>query len=177
MQQLHWSKLLYGMHGLAPKSSISRLNFFGLLIRWCNQHKLLHHYFQTVLSVFKIWCNQNKLLHHYFQQFWTCLKYDAIKTNYCITIFKNLQNSWHFWTVEEFRIYFICTAKFLTFSDGGGIQDLSYLYCKIPDISRRWRNLGSILFVLQNSRHFWTVVDFEIYFICTAKFLTLSDGE
>ena len=112
-----------------------------------------------------------------FKQFWTCLKYDAIKTNYCITIFKNLQNSWHFWTVEEFRIYFICTAKFLTFSDGGGIQDLSYLYCKIPDISRRWRNLGSILFVLQNSWHFWTVVDFEIYSICTAKFLTFSDGE
>ena len=28
--------------------------------------KLLHHYFQTVLNMFKIWCNQNKLLHHYF---------------------------------------------------------------------------------------------------------------
>jgi hypothetical protein len=26
-------------------------------------------------------------LHHYFKQFSTCLKYDAINTNYCITIF------------------------------------------------------------------------------------------
>ena len=38
------------------------LNMFEL---WCNQNKLLHHYFQTVLSIFEIWCNQCKLLHHY----------------------------------------------------------------------------------------------------------------
>ena len=62
-----------------------------------------------------------------------------------------LQNSWHFWTVEEYlRIYFICTAKFLTFLDRGGILDLSYFYCKISDIFGRRRNFGSILFVLQN---------------------------
>ena len=51
-----------------------------------------------------------------------------------------LQNSWHFWTVEEYlRIYFICTAKFLKILGRGGI-------------------LGSILFVLPNSWHFQTVV-------------------
>ena len=63
-----------------------------------------------------------------------------------------LQNSWHFWTVEEYlRIYFICTAKFLAILGSGGI-------------------LGSILFALQNFWHFWTVEEFQIYFICTAKF-------
>ena len=36
-----------------------------------------------------------------------------------------------FLMVEEFWIYFICTAKFLTSLDGGGILDLFYLYCKI----------------------------------------------
>ena len=64
-----------------------------------------------------------------------------------------LQNSRHFWTMEEyFGIYFIFTVKFLTFSDGGGIfWDLLYLYCKISDIFRWWRNiLGSTLFILQN---------------------------
>jgi hypothetical protein len=30
-----------------------------------------------------------------------------------------LQNSWNFWTVEEFWTYFICTAKFMTFLLGG----------------------------------------------------------
>jgi hypothetical protein len=50
------------------------------------------------------------------------------------------------------------------------------LYCKIPDIFGRWRNLGSILFVLQNSQHFWTVEEFRIYFVCTAKFPTFLDG-
>ena len=56
--------------------------------------------FQTVWNMKS---NQNKLLHHFdqccskddaiktnycitiFKQLWTCLKYDAIKTNYCIT--------------------------------------------------------------------------------------------
>ena len=68
-----------------------------------------------------------------------------------------LQNFRHFWTVEEFRIYFICTAKFRTFMDGGGFWDLFYLYFKIPDVFGRWWNSGSILFVLQNSWHFRTV--------------------
>ena len=54
-----------------------------------------------------------------------------------------LQNSEHLWTVEDFGIYSICTSKFLTFSDDGGIQDLFYLYCKIPDIFGRCRNVGS----------------------------------
>ena len=55
---------------------------------------------------------------------------------------------------RNIRIYFICTAKFLTFWDGGGI-------------------LGSILFVLQNFLHFMKVEEYiRIYFICTAKFLT-----
>jgi hypothetical protein len=45
----------------------------------------------------------------------------------------------------------ICTAKFLTFLDSGGILDLFYLYCKIHDIFGQWWNFGSILFVLQNS--------------------------
>ena len=52
--------------------------------------------------------------------------------------------------VQEFWVYYICTAKFLTFLDGGGILDLFYVYCKIPDIFGRRRNFGSILFVLQN---------------------------
>ena len=41
----------------------------SLLKELCNQTKLLHHYFQTVLNMFKIWCNQNKLLHHLYQCF------------------------------------------------------------------------------------------------------------
>ena len=33
---------------------------------------------------------------------------------------------------RNIRIYFICTAKFLTFLDGGGIsKDLFFLYCKL----------------------------------------------
>ena len=62
-----------------------------------------------------------------------------------------LQNSWHIWTVEEyFRVYFICTAKFLAILGSGGI-------------------LRSILFALQNSWHFWTVEEYlRIYFICTS---------
>ena len=64
------------------------------------------------------------------------------------------QNSRHFWTVEEFWIYSICTAKFLTFLDVGGILDLFYLYCKISDIfgQNSWHfctMVGSFLFVLQ----------------------------
>ena len=85
---------------------------------------------------------------------------------------------WHvfvyIWMVEELWIYLICTAKFLTFLDGGGILDLFFLtlkyltflvsggildvfwlYCIIPDSSGCWRNFGSILFVLQNPWHFW----------------------
>ena len=80
----------------------------------------------------------------------------------------------YIWMVEELWIYLICAAKFLTFLDGGGIWiyfnwtlkyltflhsggilDVFWLYCKIPDISGCWRNFGSILFVLQNSWHFW----------------------
>ena len=80
-----------------------------------------------------------------------------------------LQNSEHLWTVEDFGIYSICTSKFLTFSDDGGIQDLFYLYYKIPDIFGRCRNVGSILFVLQNSRHFWTVEDFQDLFSLCCK--------
>ena len=34
LQQIHWSKLLCGMHGFTPKSSISRLNILRLLIRF-----------------------------------------------------------------------------------------------------------------------------------------------
>ena len=87
-----------------------KLSFY-LFKKWCNQNKLLQHYFQTGLNMFKIWYNQNKLLHHYFKQFWTCLnmmqskqiiasllsilskqvfigsKDDAVSTSYCITIF------------------------------------------------------------------------------------------
>ena len=51
--------------------------------------------FQTVLQMFEIWCNQNKLLHHYFIQFWTCSKYDAIKTNYCITVINAFKTSFY----------------------------------------------------------------------------------
>ena len=68
----------------------------SLLKELCNQTKLWHHYVQTVLLMFKIWCNQNKLLHHYFQQFWTCLKYDTIKTNYCITFINAFKTSFSF---------------------------------------------------------------------------------
>ena len=94
-------------------------------------------------------------------------------------------------------IYFICTAKFLTFLDSGGISyDLFYLYCKIPDNSKHWGILGSIfftpkfliilegggilgsiLFVLQNFWHFWKVEEFRIYFICTAKFMNSWNHE
>ena len=68
-----------------------------------------------------------------------------------------LQNSWHFWTVEEYlRIYFICTAKFLKILGRGGI-------------------LGSILFVLPNSWHFWMVEEYlGIYFICTANYIMMQ---
>ena len=45
--------------------------------------------YKTSFYLFKRWWNQNWLLHHCFQ---TVLKYDAINTNYCITIFKQ------FWT-------------------------------------------------------------------------------
>ena len=45
--------------------------------------------------------------------------------------YKESKKRLHFWKVEEFWIYFICTAKFLTSLDGGGILDLFYLYCKI----------------------------------------------
>ena len=64
------------------------------------------------------------------------------------SILFSLESSWQW---RNIMIYSICTEKFLTFLDGGGIQDLFYLYCKIPDIFRGWRNLGSILYVLQNS--------------------------
>ena len=73
-------------------------------------------------------------------------------------IYKDLFTyTWHFRTVEDYgRINFICTAKFQTFLDGGGIcKDLFYMSWKIPDIFGWWRNiLGSTLFVLQNSWHF-----------------------
>ena len=73
--------------------------------------------------------------------------------------------------------------------DGGGILELFYLYTKIPDSFGRWRNFGSILFVLkipdiflgwrnfgsilfvlQNSWHFWTVEEFWNYFVCTNQY-------
>ena len=94
--------------------------FFFFFKRWCNQNKLLHHYFQTVLNLFKIWSSQNKLLHHYFQK--VCKIPDIFgRWRNSGSILFVLQYSWHFWTVEEFWIYFICTSKFLTFLDGGGI--------------------------------------------------------
>ena len=67
----------------------------SLLKIWCNPAKLLHYYFQTVFNMFRIWCNQNIVLHHYFKQFWTCLKYDAIKTNYCITFINAFKTSFY----------------------------------------------------------------------------------
>ena len=42
-------------------------------------------FFKTCSNLFNAWCNQVKLLHHYFKQFRTFFNYDAIKTNYCIT--------------------------------------------------------------------------------------------
>ena len=65
---------------------------------------------------------------------------------------------------EEFRIYFICTAKSSTFLDGGGFQDLFYLYCKIPDILGRRRNSGSISFAIQIPDIF-ELEEFRICFI------------
>ena len=60
------------------------------------------------------------------------------------------------------RNYFICTAKFLLFYNGGRIYQL-----------------GSFLFVLQKSLHFWMLEKYAtwIYFICTAKVLTFLDSE
>ena len=41
-----------------------------------------------------------------------------------------LQDSDIFRQWRNIRIYFICTTKFLTFLDGGGVLDLLYMYCK-----------------------------------------------
>ena len=70
---------------------IASFNFFQMLIiltkfkhvwaclffRWCNQAKLLHHGLG--------WAG-----HHFFKHVQTRLMYDAIKQNYCITIFRDI---------------------------------------------------------------------------------------
>ena len=65
-----------------------------------------------------------------------------------------LESSWQW---RNIIIYLICTEKFLTFLDGGGISQ-------------------GLFFVLQNSYIFeqWRYI--RIYSICTAKFLTFLDG-
>ena len=54
---------------------------------------------------------------------------------------------------------------------GGICLDLFHFYYQIPAIFGQWRNLfGSILFLLQNSCHFWTVEEsVRIYFLCTSN--------
>ena len=65
--------------------------------------------------------------------------------------------------------------KKTAFLKGGGILDLFYLYCKIPDVIGWWRNFGTVSFVLQNIWLFWTVEEVWMYFNYTAKFPTFLD--
>ena len=58
----------------------------------------------------------------------------------------------------------------------GGIQDQFCLYWKLPDIFGQWRNSGSILFVLQNSKHFQMVEEHRIHLFVLQKFPTFLDG-
>ena len=84
--------------------------------------------------------------------------------------------------VEEFWNCFICIAKYLTFldsaveMDGGGILDLFYFYCKIPDIIGWWRNFGTVLFALQNILTFLdsAVEEDCMYFNCPCKIANIS---
>ena len=45
-------------------------------------------------------------------------------------------------------------------------MDLFYLYCKIPDILRQWRNFGSILFVLFLELFLFTKYKYLSFFLC-----------
>ena len=55
--------------------------------------------FQTVLNMFKRWCNQNKsFISMLSKQVFPFSKDDAIKTSYCITIFKQ---SWTCFKYDE----------------------------------------------------------------------------
>ena len=56
--------------------------------------------------------------------------------------------------------------KKTAFLKGGGILDLFYLYCKIPDILRQWRNFGSILFVLFLELFLFTKYKYLSFFLC-----------
>ena len=56
--------------------------------------------------------------------------------------------------------------KKTAFLKGGGILDLFYLYCKIPDILRLLRNFGSILFVLCLELFLFTKYKYLSFFLC-----------
>ena len=60
--------------------------------------------------------------------------------------------------------------KKTAFLKGGGILDLFYLYCKIPDILGHWWSFGSISLVLQNYWKFLMVEEFWIYFFVLQNF-------
>ena len=61
----------------------------------------------------------------------------------------------------QMKIYFYAFSKwcdltrFCLYLDGGGILELFYLYSKIPDSFGRWRNFGSVSFVLKIPDIFW----------------------
>jgi hypothetical protein len=71
------------------------IHFFtssNLFKAWCNQVKLLHHYFQTSFNLLQGWCNHTKGDNciHFSKQVQTCKKHDAIKPIYCITNFQQV---------------------------------------------------------------------------------------
>ena len=98
-----------------------------------------------------------------------------ILSNICTAIIKLRENQVN--TYEDILSFcrWYDLTRFCLHLDGGGILDLFYLYCKIPDIIGWWRNFGTVSFVLQNIWLFWTAEEVWMYFNYTAKFPTFLD--
>ena len=128
------------------------------------QNKLLN-YSKSEFKFWRSYVNTFKHLYCNYQVTWKSGKYIWRYT----FIYLVDDVIWHdfvyIWMEEEFWIYFICTAKFLTLLDGGGILELFHLYCKISDFFGQRRKFGCILIILQNSQHFWMFEKFWIYSI------------
>ena len=77
------------------------------------------------------WTRLNECQHLQNSKFSNLWDFDKVEDDINSFIAKKAIKRLHFWMVEEFWIYFICTAK-------------------IFDIFGWWRNFRSILFVLQN---------------------------
>ena len=88
------NKLELAQNMMQSNQNIASLFSFEFVQKMTQSNQIIAHYFQTSLNLFKRWCNQAKLLHHFFWPVEPGLTWAGlglpIKQNYGITIFKHV---------------------------------------------------------------------------------------